>query len=53
MLNLITERLILKPHTQNSLASGKLQDELVVHITLLAKQYDEYAISFFIWTGKK
>jgi O-methyltransferase involved in polyketide biosynthesis len=30
-----------------NLAKGKLRDELVVHITLRAKKFDEYAISFF------
>jgi methyltransferase (TIGR00027 family) len=29
-----------------NLAKGKLRDELVVHITLRAKKYDDYAISF-------
>jgi len=30
-----------------NLAQGKLRDELVVHITLRAKKYDEYANEFF------
>ena len=30
-----------------NLAKGKIRDELVVHITLRAKKYDEYAVSFF------
>ena len=30
-----------------NLAKGKLRDELVVHITLRAKKFDEYSISFF------
>ena len=29
------------------LAKGKVKDELVVHITLRAKKYDEYATAFF------
>jgi len=29
------------------LAEGKIKDELVVHITLRAKKYDEYAAAFF------
>jgi methyltransferase (TIGR00027 family) len=44
----------LNPVLENSsskllrnLAKGKLRDELVVHITLRAKKFDEYAISFF------
>ncbi len=44
----------LNPVLENSsskllrnLAKGKLRDELVVHITLRAKKFDEYSISFF------